>query len=409
MHSVVTRVFRCRPLVFIVALGLLAPASRAGEAETPAKAADTKPDPKTDEATKKMLSDVNYRLELADTHLKYGANEKAEEVLREAIKIGGASAQTAVLRAHFMLGTALQKQEKWAEAAKEYESLRPQLQQPNDLVNVGVLLSQVYDRLKDFTKAEDALLRLTGGKTNLAVRMDGWRALIAFWKEHPQQLDQTIKNSEAAAEKDPKDSDALERLAEIYTDIKPDTKKADVYMTRLIDLGSKEVDGRLRLAALYERQKQYDKAIKLYEGLIPDTSKAGGWELQVRIAVLTVAAGRKDEAVAMVEKNLVPKAQTALETIGLAGFYVNADLPQKAEDAFVKAASLSQSPEDVSTCMLSAADSCRKRKEYAKAEQYVRALLKQYRDNRQVKTQANAALVKLYDEQGRLGDLNLDN
>jgi tetratricopeptide (TPR) repeat protein len=273
---------------------------------------------------------------------------------------------------------------------------------------VGVLLSQVYEKLKDFSKAEDALLRLTGGKVNLAVRMDGWRALAAFWKDHPEQLHLTVKNSEAAADKDPKDAEALERLAQIYTDIKPDPKKADVYMTRLVDLGSKDVEGRLRLASLYERQKQYEKAIKLYDGLIPDTTKAGGWELQVRIAVLMVAAGKKDEAVAMVEKNLVPKAQTALETAGLAGFYANADLPQKAEDAFVKAASLSQSPEDVSTCMLSAAESCRKRKDYAKAEQYVRALLKQYKDNKQVRTQSNAALVKLYDEQGRLGDLNLD-
>jgi tetratricopeptide (TPR) repeat protein len=274
-------------------------------------------------------------------------------------------------------------------------------------VVVAALLSQSYEKLKDLPKAEAALMSLTNGKIPLAVRMEGWKRLVAFWKEHREQLDASIKNLDASIAKDSKDIDALERLATIFTDITPDAKKAEDYTAKLAELGSKDPEARLRLGSLYERQKQYEKAMKVYQDLIPTVAKPAAWELEVRCAILMLQSGKREEAVAKIEKELTPRAKTALDTVGLAGFYANASMPLKAEETFIKAASLSQSAEDITSCMIAAADSCRRRKDYNKSEEYLTALLRQFKDNKTVRTQVNAAMIKLYDEQGKLGDLDL--
>jgi tetratricopeptide (TPR) repeat protein len=370
-------------------------------------------EPKADDPAKQLMAQLNYRLELAEVNLKYGDLAAAQGVLEQAIKLAeeskaeGETATLLVQRARFTLGTIYQKEEKWAEAEKQYETLEGQLKLPSDQLNVAVLLSQTREKQKKDSEAEKPLLALTNDRMGLALRQEGWKYLADFWKRHPEQLASTIAVTEAITEKDPTNVEALERLAQIYTDIKPDAKKAAACMDKLLALTAKNLDARLRLAALYERQKEFDKALKLYQELQPEAPKALSWDISLRMAVIMLRAGRKDEAVAKVEKDLLPKAQTALETASLASFYASAELPQKAEDAFVKAASLSQSPDDVAACMLAAAESSRKRKDYAKAEQYVRALIKQYKDNKQVKTKANTELVKIYEEQGKLGDLNI--
>ncbi|HEY3323417.1 MAG TPA: tetratricopeptide repeat protein [Planctomycetota bacterium] len=398
------RVARVIPVLVAAFLALSVCEIRAAEADPP-KAADTKAAPE-DEA-KKMQTQISYRLELADVHMKYGANEVAESVLEQAIKLGTNTKDPLVLRAHFMRGAALQKQDKWKDAAAEYESIQTLVTQPNDQVVLGALISQAYDKLKDPAKAEAALLALTDAKYSVGVRAEGWKRLIAFWKENRAQLDTTLTALTVSADKDGKDANTLERLATIYTDILPDTKKAETYTAKLAELGAKETEPRLRLAGLYERQKQYEKAIKVYQDLIPVVEKAAAWDIDVRCAILMVQSGKREEAVAKIEKELTSKAKTALETVGLAGFYTNASMPLKAEETFVKAASLSQSAEDITSCLLAAAESCRRRKDFSKAEEYLLALLRQFRDNKTVRTQVNAAMVKLYDEQGKLGDLNL--
>ena len=387
-------------LAVAILSGLAVAGLRAGEADT-----------KAEEAAQKLRLQINYRLELADVHQRYGEEAAAQEALQQIFKLGAEPKHTGVLRAHVVLGTILQKAEKWQEAIKEFESTQDLLTQPNDQVVVAALISQCYEKLKDLPKAEAALMALTGGKATQGVRQEGWRRLVEFWKGHLEQLDATIKNLDAALAKDAKDADALERLAVIFTDIRPDPKdpkKGETYTEKLAKLGSDDTDARLRLGGLYERQKAYEKALEVYQALVPKVPKAASWDVEVRCAIMMFHAGKKKEAVEKVEKELVPSAKTALEQVGLAGFYSSAAMPLKAEETFVKAASVSQTPDDVTACMIAAAESCRQRRDYDKAEEYLRAVLKQYKDNRPIRKRVNAALVKIYDEQGKLEDLRLD-
>jgi len=371
----------------------------------PKVAEKPKLDPKAEEEAKQLQAQINYRLELAEIHTKYGTHEVAQGVIEQAIKLGGEANPN--LKAHFMLGANLQTQKKWQEAIKEYESILPKVQLANDFVIIAVLQGDCHSQLKEFDKAEKVLLSLTAGKNNPALQREGWKRLALYWKDHPELLAKTLEGAEAAVAKNASDAEALERLAEIYTDIKVDAAKADSAMSKLIALGTKDAGVQVRLAALYERQKQYEKAIKLYQGLSAKPGSADEWDISLRVANLMVLSGKKNEAVEMVEKTLVPKAQTALAAAGLGGFYDSAEMLEKAEEAFVKAASLSQTAEQVTACLLAAAEVSRKKKDYAKAEKYVRALLKNYKDNKAIKSQANAVLVKLYEAQGRLGELNL--
>ncbi|MGD0093721.1 MAG: tetratricopeptide repeat protein [Planctomycetota bacterium] len=387
-------------LRYALALAVLAaPGVRAGEPET-----------KAEDLAQKLQLQINYHLDLADVHRRYGENTAGKDALQQIFKLGADPKNTSVLKAHLVLGMILQKEEKWQDAIKEFESIQSLLTQPDDQVVVAVLISQSYEKLKELPKAEAALMTLTGSKVTQGVRQEGWKRLVEFWRAHREQLDASTKDLDAAVAKDPKDADVLERLAVIFTDITPDLKKAETYTEKLSEVcaGSKDTDARLRLAGLYERQKAYEKALKVYQALIPDVPKAASWDVEVRCAIMMVYAGKKDEAVKKVEKELVPKAQTALEQVGLAGFYASAAMPLKAEEAFVKAASISQTPEDVTACMIAAAESCRQRKDYDKAEEFLRAALKQYRDNRPIRTRVNEALIALYKEQGKLGDLHLE-
>jgi tetratricopeptide (TPR) repeat protein len=353
-----------------------------------------------------------YLADLAGVHLRYGAAERALPLFQRALQ--HAKSDHIKGRIYSLLGSHYQARQDWAAAAKQYESLMGLAVHPAQKANAAMVLSRMYQKLEKPGQAERVLHALCRQRDDPKagnmkwIRRNALKELGRMWKDKPAKLDQLIRETEAAVERDPRDEGALEQLAEIYSSLRRNPKKAAAVYERLRDLHPDDLRILQHLAGLYQQSQRLPKALEVLRVLHANSIKGIKSHYAFEIARLMIMMGQKEEALAWAGEHLAKGADDPSRLALLASFYERADMRVEAENALKKALEKAQTDLQRATFRLRIAEAQSKRKEYVEAEKNIRAAIKLASKHRGTLARARSALVDLYRAQDRLDELKVE-
>jgi len=120
-------------------------------------------------------------------------------------------------------------------------------------------------------------------------------------------------------------------------------------------------------------------------------------------------SGKKEDAVAWARKNLNTDAGDPGNGALLGMFFEQAALNEDAMGVYEAVAAKASSPQMKADYLLRSADLARRTKSYEKAEKTVRAVLKDNAADKNIQARAKQALIRIYEDQGKIGELKFDN
>ncbi|MCZ7649439.1 MAG: hypothetical protein M5U26_29980 [Planctomycetota bacterium] len=361
-----------------------------------------------------VLNETNshYLMDLADIHQRYNALERAEALLKRAVE--GAKTEQDKSQAFSKLAGVLERMQDWKGSMELYEKVMAAEADPAQKANYGMRLANLYQKLEEHEKAEKLLVELSelkpaeGGQNLEWVKRMAEDRLLTVWQKQPGRLETVIKECDERLAKDPKDAAALDRLSRIYTSAQRDNVKAAEALEKLVALQPEDKELKDRLAAVYQANQQIDKALELYKQMLAGADPQVASRYAYKAGLMLARADRKDEGVALVKEHMDTKdANTATLTM-LSSFYMQAQMPEEAESIYLKLAEQAKAPAQRADYLLRVADMAKQAKNYDKAEQQLRAILEQFKEDKGVKARANRALIQLYEQQGKVGELNLE-
>ena len=358
------------------------------------------------------MSNAEYLMALAQVHLNFGALERAEPLLTKALENAKGNPQQ--LRVRSALASLCQRRNDWAGAAAHFQAALQTSTDERERAQLSFSLADACVQNKDLEQAERLLSELAKPNPK-AARSEAWirqtasRRLLQIWQQIPGKLEQVIQSAEATLAKEPKDETALDQLVEIYSGIRPDPAKAAASLEILITLRPDDSDLTFRLATLYQQSKQYEKAITLYRQRMAGLPKEQTAHLAFQIAQLMIQSGKKDEALAWAKENLGGAGAAPQQLSMLATLCENAGMPEESEAALARAAEGARQPEEKAEYLFRISESANRRKDYAKSEAQLRRVLSDFKEQKQIRARAKSLLVRLYESQGKIGELKLED
>jgi len=361
----------------------------------------------------KDLNNLLYLMDLARVQLRYQDIERCEETLRKALTL--AREPNEKQQALTMLGQLLQRKQDLKGASAAFEEA---LAQATDIAARAQLIFPLCDILSqqnESAKAEKLLTDLRDAVSKDSKLENGWvkntclQRLMAIWRKEEGKIDKVIAALEAEAAKDPANVAVTEQLAELYTSGKRDSTKAARMLEKLIERSPKDVNLQMRLAMFYAETREYDKALGIHKKIVEGDPKFNTSSSHYQIASLLLQSGKKEDAVAWARKNLNTDAGDPGNGALLGMFFEQAALNEDAMGVYEAVAAKASSPQMKADYLLRSADLARRTKSYEKAEKTVRAVLKDNAADKNIQARAKQALIRIYEDQGKIGELKFDN
>ncbi|HYG76940.1 MAG TPA: tetratricopeptide repeat protein [Planctomycetota bacterium] len=404
-----------RPHPFLLA-ALLCASAFAGEGPAPAPAPAAAPGSGTAAAAPSgEITDARYLLDLAQVHLNHNSGERAEPLVRAAIANLKETDAPLKTRSATLLARVLEKKNDLAGAAEQYEIVIKSSTEPLEKVNLLLALSKVREGLKQYDKALETLNQAGAVTRNAPANQSmTWmqrevnRRTLEILPKDPERLAAAIAEAEAALAKDPKDRAANERLADIHQTVKPDPLKAIPYVEKMLEANPESTDVLNRLSSLYMQSRQSDKAIEITRKLAKVAPKEHQAQYNFQTAILLIQRGNRDEAVKVMEEYVGDQPVTDRVAMLLGTVYEQCGRMDKAFKTLRTAATLSKHPQEKISLSLRAAEAARRVKDYAGAEETLRTMLKEFKDDKNAQESAKVALAQLYREQGKEKELKFE-
>jgi tetratricopeptide (TPR) repeat protein len=220
-------------------------------------------------------------------------------------------------------------------------------------------LASAYEQLQDFHSAAEVLHKaLDLDPDNSRVKHAlAWDLLRA------RSYDEALKNYQELASDDPHDSDALLRIAEIYTE-KHDFTKSREYLNKAKAIDPENLEVRYYEVDMLDREGHPDQAIEALKSLLKDTERG------------TYTDEQKGTRVNLIER--------------LGELYRNSNQNQAAIDAFRQMADLEADAGPRASAQI--IETYRKSKDFKNAKAEADSALQKYPDDRMLKME-NASLL----------------
>jgi tetratricopeptide (TPR) repeat protein len=381
-----------------------------GEVKPPA---DPKPPVETKPATDDDITSPSYLIDLAQVHLNHGSGKRAEALVRKALELNKDDRMKG--RATQLLAQVLERNQDVKGAAEQYDILLKGTVAVPERIQYLLALSSLRERNKETDKAIELLNEAAAAAKNSTEKQNlQWvtrevnRRVVEIMRKDPERLNTMIADAEKKLTENPKDEQTIERLAEIYIIVKPDPAKALPLQEQLAALRPDALDVMHRLASLYQQNKQPEKALEIYKKLQAQAPKGQQMQYAFQGALQLNQMGKKEEAVKMMEEAVGPNPTRDQDASMLATVYDQAGQHENAEKMLKQAAELTKRPGEKGNLLVRAADSARRRKDYAAAETQLRAVMKEFKDQKNVVDYAKSMLTQLYREQGKEKELKFD-
>ncbi|HEY3323416.1 MAG TPA: hypothetical protein VGP72_23375 [Planctomycetota bacterium] len=360
------------------------------------------------------VTSFRYAMDLLHVHLNHGALGRAEEMLRIAESAAKDPAEKQ--QALTSRGVLLQRKKDWTGAAACYEELLKDPGNGAQRVNLGMTLANIYQQAGENAKAEELLLdvsedRATPGRSEreqrreAAQRTAAWRQLVALWQQQDGKLAKVLGESEKALAKNPEDMALLERVGDLYGYGNHDPKKVSEVYRKLADARPNDATWLSRLADTYQQAKEFGKAADTYRkiaGVHP--GMAPGAHLQA--AHMLLQAGKQEEAVAWAKEHVSNQNNDVAGPTALESFFCQMKLVAEAQSAVQAQLKTVKAPQLRAECMFRLAEYAQRLKDFAAAEEQIKALLVEFEDNAAVREKATATLRQLNEEQRRSANIN---
>lgn len=392
----------------------------AEEAKTPepeSRANKPRPKPADKPAKPKYEPEVQYLLDLAHVHRQYGHLEEALPLLNRAFeKERDQELRIDILQ---LAGETALAEPNRAVAAAGYFTRAAELCKDEERVNLLRLwLGGAWRTAKDYAKAESAFWAAYRGFADKRQQQDALRQFTEIVRK-PERAEAAASEYEKRLVAKADDADALEALSLIYAaGPRKDLTRALAVQEKLCALHPDNLDERQKLAVLYQQAGQADKAVDLYRVIVAQRPS----ELE-KLARALAQANRKEEAAASALKLLEGQEENPKTLEYVALMLDQFGLPKDALNLRYKAVKQIKDERERMEAQLRILDRLRELKDFQRAEELARGLLKDaantqppadarpeeakaFQEQRsRVIGRLKKALVQLYEDQGRLGDL----
>jgi tetratricopeptide (TPR) repeat protein len=351
--------------------------------------------------------DPAYLIDIAQAHLNHGFPDRAEIYARKAVETvkDGADKQLKI-RCYMLLGQVLDRKND-PQAGDQYAAAIEQAPDLFQRVQLMTSLSEVKKKSKDYAGAAKiladakALLKNDTNPNTEWLLRDLQRREIDLARQDPERKAAMIAEAEAAAEKEPENIATLQRLSEVYANLKPEPAKSLPIQEKLVQLQPKSIEALSRLSSLYQQLRQLDKALETTQKIIELAPKEQKNVYVFQATSLLIQMGKKDEGVKLFEDAIGPDPVGHNVNL-LAAVYEQSGNIEKAEGLLRKSAENPQIQAlEKSALLIRIADLARRRKNYDGAEAILRSVIKDYPGQKDMQNFAKRSLEQLYREQGK--------
>ena len=239
-----------------------------------------------------------------------------------------------------------------------------------------------------------------GPKERLSAQLRG------IWRHTAGRTDEVIADLEARIEQNPRDREALRTLGEIHLKSRRDHESALPVYEKLVELDPSNVRLETTLLGLYRKNRRFDGMRRIFEERL-DKSGDGDPTLHLSIAQTELLAGRGDEAVQYAESHLAGEDATPFELQMLSTVYDKAGRDEAAVATLDTAIARATNDQQRVSMQFQKADMLVWDKKYAEAEALLRSIIETAGDDKQTLTRAKSEIVRIYEMQGKLSELNL--
>jgi tetratricopeptide (TPR) repeat protein len=229
------------------------------------------------------------------------------------------------------------------------------------------------------------------------IQQTAFRLLTQIWQNKPGRVDAYITEAEAALAKTPDDVTTLDRLSEVYSNIKREPAKALPHLEKLATIRVDDKSLQYRLAALYQQTRAFDKSIDVYKKMMtmPNARKDEVHSQAFQVGMLLQQSGKKDEALQWIKNNYAKDIISPQDYSLLSMFYEQCDQKADAEAALKQFGEVAKTPNEKADARVRLAEMALRNREFDKASEAARAVLNDFKDNPNATTRANSVIKRV--------------
>ena len=274
-----------------------------------------------------------YHFELAKVHQRFGAKDEANAAFAKAAQL----AKDKQLKSQVLSqwGEWLLRAGKSDQGKAKIEEAMKLTTDQRSKCRLALTLARFLDKAG---KADEAAAQY---EYVMTLSKDRWMRQQAerqfFWSyKKAGKLGDLIKRYEAKLAKNPKDESALSGLMTIYSQVKPDPKKAMAACEKLAKLKPDDVSVARQLAELHLRARQPDKAVAVFEYLAKAEPRQANY-YYTRIIDAYLMGEQNDKAIAWAKKLVAKDAKNTYSWSRMGQTCLRAGRNDEAIKAFKKA------------------------------------------------------------------------
>jgi tetratricopeptide (TPR) repeat protein len=277
---------------------------------------------------------------------------------------------------------------------------------PEERLTLNRQLAALLHRTGKAAEAEVLLVQAMGGEQDATVRAKYEAQLRGVWRHTPGRMDEVVSNLTERLAVNPKDEAALRQLGDIYLKSRRDPKAAQPVYEQLAALHPDDPQIQAALVGIYRETQTFEGIRGIYEKRLAQT---GGNDptLRFQIAQTELQAGRGDEAVAYAEKHLSGDNATPFQLQMLSTVYDKAGRRDAALATLDTAIARETNAQQRVSMQFQKVEMLIWNKKYGAAESLLRSIIASSGDDQQTVSRAKGEIVRIYQMQGRLSELNL--
>jgi tetratricopeptide (TPR) repeat protein len=347
---------------------------------------------------------ISPTIEAAQEAMERRAYDKAAEALKQALAEETDPGKKQQIRA--MLAESLAASQDFDGAGAVYREYLAGATSDEERVLGVSRLAAVLSLQKRFDEAEALLADPGLIGDDPAQRQAIQFAQLLLWQSRPGRLDEVAGELEAKTSADPADRESLELLGTIYLRVQRDHDKAKPVYEKMLAQDPDNPGLQNTLIGIYQETRDYGKARDIYERYLEHhPEQADG--IRFQIAALYVQSGQGDDAVAYAREHLAGPQATAEQREQAARIYEFSGRLDDAAQLLQEAQSVAPDAGKKTDLQLRQVDLLARQEKYAEAETLVRRILTENPANRDIRARANQELIRLYQMQGKVGELDL--
>jgi tetratricopeptide (TPR) repeat protein len=277
---------------------------------------------------------------------------------------------------------------------------------PEERLLLTQQLAALQHRMGKTEEAETLLAQTLANEQDATRRAKYEAQLRGVWRHTPGRTAEVVSNLIDRLSQNPRDEATLRQLGDIYLKSRRDFKAAQPIYEQLATLHPDDQQVQAALLGIYRENEDLAGLRRVYESKLSQ-AETDDPALHFQIAQVDLQAGRGDEAVAYAEKHLSGANATPFQLQMLSSIYDKAGRKDVAVSALDTAINRETNAQQRISMQFQKADMLTRSKQYAEAETVLRAIIQTAAEDKQTISRAKSEIVKIYEMQGRVSDLNL--